>query len=195
MAPPGPVPYTADQINALSTHEERVRARAELNSACKRRHCCGVSTDRRTLGYIARMKKARQDRLALAANDNNASSPGATSDFAPRGRGTSRGSYRGASQRGGSSYAGRAAVYHPYQRARGTTRFKNQSVVFMKPNASTEAAAVERTSTPGSAPLSSSHSRQNSQPPTEVKQLCAAFTSTGTRDRLHAPKFSSCEFY
>jgi hypothetical protein len=37
MAPPGPPPYTIDQINAMSSKEERVRARAELSSMWKRR--------------------------------------------------------------------------------------------------------------------------------------------------------------
>ncbi|KAF3040612.1 hypothetical protein E8E11_002250 [Didymella keratinophila] len=89
MAPPGPPPYTIEQINAMSTKEERLRARAELNS------------------YIARMKKEQQDRLARSANGYTAHDGGAasahhghTSAYVPRGRGAYNNTYRGGPQRG-----------------------------------------------------------------------------------------------
>ncbi|KAJ4982891.1 Zinc finger CCCH domain-containing protein [Stagonosporopsis vannaccii] len=184
MAPPGPPPYTIDQINAMNTKEERIRARAELNSTCKRIFSC----------YIARMKKEQQDRLADSPNGHpsRASFYNATSGFAPRARGAFRGSFRGGPQRGGYSYGEErgAASYHPYQRrppAHGSTRFKHRTVVFNKPEGFGDPAASESTSASASAPLSTSHSRQNSQPPTEVNQLCATFTSTGLCTRHGCP--------
>ncbi|KZM18535.1 uncharacterized protein EKO05_0002324 [Ascochyta rabiei] len=171
MAPPGPPPYTIDQINAMSTKEERLRARAELNS------------------YIARMKKEQQDRLAYASSGGAAPAyNNHTTAYAPRGRGAYKGAYRGGPQRGG--YAHGAASYHPYQRPQpphGAATFKNRTVVFNKPDASDEASSVESTSTPGSAPPSNAHSRQNSQPPAEPKALCATFTSTGLCTRHGCP--------
>ncbi|KAF3038520.1 hypothetical protein E8E12_007266 [Didymella heteroderae] len=180
MAPPGPPPYSIEQINAMSTKEERLRARAELNS------------------YIARMKKEQQDRLARSSNDYTAHDGGAaptyhnpTSGYAPRGRGAYNSTYRGGPQRGGYAYGGRgAAPYHPYHRpppSYGPTKFKNRTVVFNKPDVSAEASGTESASAPGSAPLSNAHSRQNSTPPTEPKQLCATFTSTGTPSNLNTP--------
>jgi len=147
-------------------------------------------------GYIARMKKEQQDRLAHSPSSYTAraSSYNDTSSFAPRARGAFSGSYRGGPHRGGYSYGVRgAASYHPYQRpppAHGSSRFKNRTVVFNKPEISDDAAGTESHSAPGSVPTSTSHSRQNSQPPTEVKQLCATFTSTGTREKSSAPTSS-----
>ena len=144
-------------------------------------------------GYIARMKKEQQDRLAHSSNGHAASEPpysgsvapayNATSNYTPRGRGNYNTSYRGGPQRGGYAYGGRgAASYHPYHRQplHGATKFKNRTVVFNKSDASAEASGTESVSAPGSAPLSNVHSRQNSQPPAEPKTLCATFTSTGT---------------
>lgn len=154
------------------------------------------------IGYIARMKKEQQDRIAHTSNGyaahaspyNGGAAPqydNTTSNYAPRGRGTYNASYRGA-QRGGYAYGGRgAASYHPYQRPappHGTTKFKNRTVVFNKPDASTETASVESASVPSSTPLSTAHSRQNSQPPPEPKTLCATFTSTGTPDIFDEPR-------
>lgn len=142
------------------------------------------------------MKKEQQDRLARAANGYTAhggSTPptyhGQASAYAPRGRGAYN-NYRGGPQRGGYTYGGRgAAPYHPYQRpppSHGPTKFKNRTVVFNKPDVSAEASGTESISAPGSAPLSNAHSRHNS-PPSEPKQLCATFTSTGTPNDLNAP--------
>jgi hypothetical protein len=141
-------------------------------------------------GYIARMKKEQQDRLANSPNGYtahispyNAGTANFTSSYAPRGRGTYSGPYRGGPQRGGYLYGGRgAASYHPYQRPppHGATKFKNRTVVFNKPDVSTDASGTESGSAPGSAHPSNVQSRQNSQPPAEPKQLCATFTSTGT---------------
>ncbi|KAF9699776.1 hypothetical protein EKO04_002211 [Ascochyta lentis] len=171
MAPPGPPPYTIDQINAMSTKEERLRARAELNS------------------YIARMKKEQQDRIAHASDGGAYNNH--TTTYAPRGRGAYSGAYRGGPQRGGYAYGGRgAASYHPYQRHQpphGATKFKNRTVVFNKPDTSEEASSTGSTSAPGSAPLSNAHSRQNSQSPAEPKALCATFTSTGLCTRHGCP--------
>lgn len=154
-------------------------------------------------GYIARMKKEQQDRLAHPTNGytahaspyNGGIAPAyhtSTSGHAPRSRGTYNASYRGGPQRGGYAYGGRgAASYHPYQRPpppHGANKFKNRTVVFNKPDASAEGSGTESVSAPGSAPLSTAHSRQNSQPPTEQKPLCATFTSTGTSDDFNAPR-------
>lgn len=142
------------------------------------------------------MKKEQQDRLADSPSGytTRASSYHDTSSFAPRARGAFSGSYRGGPHRGGYSYGVRgAASYHPYQRpppAHGSSRFKNRTVVFNKPEMSGDAAGTESSSAPGSVPISTSHSRQNSQPPSEVKQLCATFTSTGTREKSSAPTSS-----
>ncbi len=152
-------------------------------------------------GYIARMKKEQQDRLAHTASGYDGSAAPAynsTTGYLPRGRGAFSNSYRGAPQRGGYAYRGRgAASYHPYQRPppHGATKFKNRTVVFNKPDASAEVSGAETISAPGSAPLSSAHSRQNSQPPADPKQLCATFTCTGTRDNFDAPRPSPSLFF
>ncbi|KAH6637857.1 hypothetical protein C7974DRAFT_411316 [Boeremia exigua] len=171
MAPPGPPPYTMEQISAMSTDEERLRARAELNS------------------YIARMKKEQQERLASSNGHANHADGGAysTNGYAPRGRGAFNGSNRGDPHRGGYAYGGRGAGYHPYQRQPHGVKFKNRTVVFNKPDASAEVAGTDTASTPSSAPLSTAHSRQNSQPPADLKQLCATFTSTGLCTRHGCP--------
>jgi hypothetical protein len=143
------------------------------------------------------MKKEQQDRLARSANgytahDGSAAPTyhGHTSAYIPRGRGAYNNAYRGGPQRGGYTYRGRgAASYHPYQRpppSHGPTKFKNRTAVFNKPDVSAEASGTESASAPGSAPLSNAHSRQNS-PPSELRQLCATFTSTGTPNNLDAP--------
>lgn len=136
------------------------------------------------------MKKEQQDRLARSATPPYYSP---TSGYAPRGRGAYN-AYRGGPQRGGYAYGGRgAASYHPYQRpppSHGPTKFKNHTVVFNKPDTSAEASGTDSVSAPGSAPLSTAHSRQNSPSPTEPKQLCATFTSTGTLDSFDARIFS-----
>lgn len=139
------------------------------------------------------MKKEQQDRIAHTSNGYAAPAyNNTTSSYAPRGRGTYNASYRGGPQRGGYAYGGRGATsYHPYQRVpppHGTTKFKNRTVVFNKPDASAESSSVESGSAPGSAPLSTAHSRQNSQPATETKTLCATFTSTGTPDTFDEPR-------
>ncbi|KAF3001226.1 hypothetical protein E8E13_002124 [Curvularia kusanoi] len=170
MAPPGPPPYTLDQITAMSTKEERLRARAELNS------------------YIARMKKEQQDRAAQSSGGRGSGEPtyNSAGSYAPRGRGFNP--YRGGPQRGGYVHGGRgAASYHPYQRPPhpyGPNKFKNRTVVFNKPDISAEASGNESISVPGSAPLSNAQSRQNSESPSEPKQLCATFTSTGTPETI-----------
>ncbi|KAJ4383063.1 hypothetical protein N0V86_002291 [Didymella sp. IMI 355093] len=157
----------------------------------------GTEIDGSVSGYIARMKKEQQDRLAGPANGYTAHDGGAaptyhnfTSGYAPRGRGAYSNAYRGGPQRGGYAYGGRgAASYHPYQRpppSQGSTKFKNRTVVFNKPDTSAEASGTESVSAPGSAPLSTAHSRQNS-PPSEPKQLCATFTSTGTPNNIDVP--------
>ncbi|KAF1932469.1 uncharacterized protein M421DRAFT_292994 [Didymella exigua CBS 183.55] len=175
MAPSGPPPYTIDQINAMSTKEERLRARAELNS------------------YIARMKKEQQDRLAHGYTADGYAAPtyhSPASGYNPRGRGAYN-PYRGGPQRGGYAYGGRGATsYHPYQRpppSHGPAKFKNRTVVFNKSDASAETPGAEGVSAPGSAPLSTAHSRQNSPLATEPKQLCATFTWTGICTRHGCP--------
>ena len=156
-------------------------------------------------GYIARMKKEQQDRLAHSSNGYTAHAShhnggaasiysNSASSYTSRGRGTYNSSYRGGTQRGAYAYGGRgAASYHPYQRPQpphGATKFKNRTVVFNKSDASAEAPSVESPSASGSVSLSAVHSRQNSQPPTEPKALCATFTSTGTPDIFDEPRFS-----
>lgn len=151
------------------------------------------------------MKKEQQDRLAHTSKGFSAhaspygggaipaySSP--TSNYVPRGRGNYNVSYQGGPQRGGYPYGGRgAASYHPYQRPpppHGVTKFKNRTVVFNKPDTSGEGSSIESASAPSSAPLSTAHSRQNSQPPADSKTPCATFTSTGNPETFDEPRSS-----
>lgn len=138
-------------------------------------------------GYIARMKKEQQDRLVHSSNGHTAPAYSSAGGYAPRARGTFNGSYRGGPQRGAYAYGGRgAALHHPYQRPplHGVTKFKNRTVTFNKPEVSADTSGNESISAPGSAPLSAVQSRQSSQAPPELKQLCATFTSTGTPENI-----------
>ncbi|KAH7399539.1 hypothetical protein BKA66DRAFT_452038 [Pyrenochaeta sp. MPI-SDFR-AT-0127] len=167
MAPPGPPPYTLDQINAMTSPEERLRARAELKS------------------YIARMKKEKEERLAQETSRYNGY-PGHVHSGGPPLSGSKRGGYT----YGGSGYGS----YHPYHRPQPhvAQKFKNRSVVFGKPDSTTESPdSNEAVTTPpkaGNGTLQRSSSQQQIAPRT----LCPALTSTGVCSRhgcryLHDP--------
>ena len=128
-------------------------------------------------------ERERQEQLAQSSpgyhNSGAAPGYGPTGSYIPRGRGVSY-SYRGGAPRGRG-----AASYHPYHRpSPPQPRFKNQSVVFNKPESSADASQNESTSGPDSALPSAAHTRENSQAPSEAKQLCATFTSTGTPETI-----------
>ena len=128
-------------------------------------------------------ERERQEQLAQSSTryHNSGAAPGysPTGSFTPRGRGTSN-FYRGGPPRGRG-----AAFYHPYQRPPPPhPGFKNRSVVFNKPESPADASQNESTSGPDSALPSAAHTRENSQAPSEPKQLCATFTSTGTPETI-----------
>jgi hypothetical protein len=177
MAPPGPPPYTIDQINAMSSKEERVRARAELSSMCGRG---GVlwsrGTNRIATGYIARMKKEKQDRLAQDAHPYGGYAPQTRHYDGRHSSGPVRGGYKYSAS--GSTHQ----PYHPYQRAHptyGATKFKNRTVVFNKQDG--------QTATSESGYSSNDASPRGSKQQTESKTLCPALTSTGIWNKAAHP--------
>lgn len=185
MASPGPPPYTSEQINAMTSPEERLRARAELNS------------------YIARMKKEKQERLTRESHLSNGYFGYAGSAPSSPYRNTTGTGYAGSynsfqhpihgHQRGGYSYGrGGPSAYHPYQRPpplHVAHKFKNKSVTFNKSDLYLEASEAKKVATLTS---NSTHSRQGNQQQTEQTNLCPAFTLTGVCTRhgcrhLHDP--------
>ncbi|KAF1946266.1 hypothetical protein EJ02DRAFT_450715 [Clathrospora elynae] len=103
MAPPGPPPYTQEQITAMTSPEEQIRACAELKS------------------YIARLKKEKEQRETYQANGYSGyAQPGGRDN---RGNHTS---YRFGPRRGGHG------PYHPYQRPHVAQKFPHNSVTFNK---------------------------------------------------------------
>ncbi|KAF1912298.1 hypothetical protein BDU57DRAFT_522498 [Ampelomyces quisqualis] len=193
MAGPGPPPYSLEEIQNMTTPEERLRARAELTS------------------YIVRMKKEKQERLARESHHQDgypsyASGP-PTSPFRPgTGAGYTRNynGYEGAAtgyRRGGYTHSrGAHSAYHPYQRrpsALATQKFRNKSVVFNKGALTGEI--------PDGTPASVSSTTASALPEQGVTQhnepqtLCPAFTMTGVCSRhgcrhLHDPdKLAICK--
>ncbi|KAF1840496.1 uncharacterized protein K460DRAFT_209482 [Cucurbitaria berberidis CBS 394.84] len=178
MAPPGPPPYTLEQILAMTSPEEQIRARAELKS------------------YIARMKKEKEDRLAYEAyqsdgysnygHSGGASETGYSNSYRPV-TGPKRGGYA----HGGNGYN----LYHPYQRSQPphiAQKFKNRSVTFTKSDVVIESSGANEAGTLSPKAANNTIASQSSQQQIEPKTLCPAFTSTGVCSRhgcrhLHDP--------
>lgn len=156
MAPPGPPPYTLDQINAMTSPEEQLRARAELKS------------------YIARLKKEKEERLANKTKHFSTDS-GSQGMF---------GTYQRSSGRGGFAHRGRGyGSYHPYQRSPAAHTFKNRSVTFNASDASAESSDTGDITSPRRRPINNQNLGFNSKPNFESNSLCPALTSTGVCTR------------
>ncbi|KAL6704716.1 hypothetical protein ACN47E_007637 [Coniothyrium glycines] len=164
MTAPGPPPYTLEQINAMTSPDEQLRARAELKS------------------YIARLKKEKQERLSTQMYTPDTYSTGPYGSHGAPSRGSARGGY---------PYRGRGhGFYHPYQRTHppvAAHTFKNRSVTFNKSDAPTESSNSGLTASPNRKLVNNHNQPYNKQPHTEQKSLCPALTSTGlcTRHGCH----------
>jgi hypothetical protein len=141
------------------------------------------------LGYIARMKKEKQDRLANDSHLPNGYSSYVASAPASSSRNTTRivhtSNYNGyvypttGPQRGGYSRGrGGPSMYHPYQRSQNPHKFKNKSVTFNKQDLSSVTLEDGQTT---ALTMSSTPSGQDDLQQTEFQTLCRAFTQTGTQ--------------
>lgn len=147
-----------------------------------------------TSGYIARMKKEKQERLARESHHqdgypNYASGPPTSPFRSSTGTGYAR-NYNGYEKvtagyhRGGYTHSrGARSAYHPYQRlppAHTTQKFKNKSVVFNKEALTGEMSEGTRASV---FTTDSALPEQGVQQHNEPQTLCPAFTMTGTERR------------
>ncbi|CAN9453593.1 unnamed protein product [Alternaria alternata] len=151
-----PPPYTQDQIAAMTSPEEKIRAMAELKS------------------YIVRMKKENELRSNGYSGSGYRNTSGTfnhhESPHYPRG--SYRGAYHGGRGRG-------HTPYHPYSRPYTTPHFAHSSVAVKGTGNAIQSLKVKeeedlpQTTTDGTVSSSSDHQ----QP--ESRRLCAIFTSTG----------------
>ncbi|CAN9303682.1 hypothetical protein AA0119_g9283 [Alternaria tenuissima] len=155
-----PPPYTQDQIAAMTSPEEKIRAMAELKS------------------YIVRMKKENELRSNGYSGSGYRNTSGTfnhhESPHYPRG--SYRGAYHGGRGRG-------HTPYHPYSRPYTTPHFAHSSVAVKGTGNAIQSLKVKeeedlpQTTTDGTVSSSSDHQ----QP--ESRRLCAIFTSTGQCSR------------
>jgi hypothetical protein len=141
-------------------------------------------------GYIARMKKEKQEQLAYETNGSNGYTSYVSGPPSSPYRNTTGAGYAGrhynheyataGSQRGGYGRGrGAHSGYHPYQRPPppyATHKFKNKSVTFKKQDVTSDNSEGE---TVAAVTTDSSHAGQGFQQHSEPQTLCPAFTMTG----------------
>ncbi|KAL5121261.1 hypothetical protein ACEQ8H_000729 [Pleosporales sp. CAS-2024a] len=170
MESPGPPPYTTDQIQNITSPEERERARQELTS------------------YIARMKKWRQEQAAGHGHSDYASgAPTSPYQSARAAAYTGKYSHRGGpmarAYRGSYSGSRGRSAYQPYSRQH---QFRNKSVTFHKQDPVADTAEDEASGTPPMDGTSAGQGlRQNTGPPA----LCRVFTTTVNPAALNCEAF------
>lgn len=153
-------------------------------------------------GYIARMKKEKQEQLAYETHGSNGYTSYASGPPSSPYRSTAGAVYSGrhynyeypaaGPQRGGySRVRGGHSGYHPYQRpppAYATHKFKNKSVIFNKQDMTSDTSEGE---TAVVLTTNSAHARAGTQQHTEPQTLCRAFTMIGIeRDNGSGPSTS-----
>jgi hypothetical protein len=141
-------------------------------------------------GYIARMKKEKQDRLAHESHPSHGYSSYASGVPTPPFHNTARGGYAGnynsyphptvGAPRGAYSHGrGGPSAYHPYQRPpppHAAHKFRNKSVTFNKQDPFGETSGDGQKS---ALTTNSAHLGQGYQHQSQPKTLCPAFTLTG----------------
>lgn len=146
-------------------------------------------------GYIARMKKEKEERLASeSANSTTGWHPesGSRKSYS-RGAHVPPGRYQtsyhqptSGYKRGGYAYGARGS-YHPYPRVQAP--FRNRTAIFNKSDPAAESSSADATET--SSPEAVKRHNPNDVGPyqTERQSLCPALTSTGTLKQNQHPGF------
>jgi hypothetical protein len=135
-------------------------------------------------GYIARMKKEKQERLAHDSHFTNGYPNHAAGHPRPPFRSNTGAGYSGTygsyqhpavgPNRGGYSHRGAPPAYHPYQRS--AQKFRNKSVTFNKQDLGREMSADTR-----AVGLTTNSTSATGIQHTESQTLCPAFTLTGKK--------------
>ncbi|CAN9323101.1 unnamed protein product [Alternaria alternata] len=151
-----PPPYTQDQIAAMTSPEEKIRAMAELKS------------------YIARMKKENELRSNGYSGSGYRNTSGTfnhhESPHYPRG--SYRGAYHGGRGRG-------HTPYHPYSRPYTTPHFAHSSVAVKGTGNAIQSLKVKEEEDLPQATADGTVSSSSDHQQPESRRLCAIFTSTG----------------
>jgi hypothetical protein len=118
------------------------------------------------LGYIARLKKEKEERETQQSHLGGPGYYGARGGY---------NAYRAAPKRGGYAYGSSRGSYHPYQRPQPPQKFAHKTAVFNKPEPTT-------TNETSHQPTKDVFSTPRGQQQIEPKTLCPALTSTGIFD-------------
>lgn len=149
---------------------------------------CRTSVDSVVPGYIARMKKEKEERLAHETYQSNGYTSYVGSGNGPPGNHSTVHHPMPGSKRGGYAYGGSGYnSYHPYQRSQPThipQKFKNRSVTFTRPDSSIEPSRANEAANRSPKAANNTLPRQSSQQQIDSKTLCPALTSTGIFDAI-----------